>query len=261
MMISRLFLITVALLSLTGCGTRLFHANFDSEPVGMPPSASPPGDPAGDRIFIPSLASFPPPPLPVLLVNAHAAFSGNAAMYLNTDLPYREKSVSFFSIESTSASEQYWAAWTGALAGESPLEIWLFVGHYQLVCKLRFQAGQLQVLTRIAPERYETLAPLTPGFTKHLAVIRFDKPTSRYSLTVLPARGGPGPGVPIVSGSRPAVGFDVDVRQPPGLHLAFPENANSGYSSYTIDNIVITEACPHELPTGDGDTVMRYDCS
>jgi hypothetical protein len=258
---SKLLAVGLAASIVTGCGVRLFHADFDADPPAMPPLAEPPGPPDADRIYLPSLAVLPDPPSPpVLMVVPAAGFTGNVAAYRNTDLSIAEKHASFIGEAPLPSIEEYWAVWVGNLSGASPLEIMLYLYHFEPVIVLRLTTTQLEVKTSSDPDRFETVGTLSPAFSRHVFVLRFIVDTRQYSLMMLPAAAGGGT-EPITSGLRPSLlpAF-VDPAGTPALDLRFPTAPNSPLDTYLIDAISITESCPHLVPSGSG-AMIEHECS
>lgn len=259
---SKLLAVMLAASIVTGCGVRLFHADFDADPPAMPPLAEPPGPPDADRIYLPSLAVLPDPPSPpVLMVVPAAGFAGNAAAYRNTDLSIAEKHASFIGERPLPSIEEYWAVWVGSLTGSSPLQIMLFMRHFEPIVTLRLTSTQVEVMTSLDPIRFEPLGTLSPAFARHVFVLRFIVDTRQYSLTMMPAAGGPGGGAPITSGLRPSIlpSF-IEPTGAPALDLRFPTPPNSTSDLYIIDSISITESCPHLVPSGSG-AMIEHECS
>lgn len=90
-------------LMLSGCADLLFHDDFDHDVVGMPPSLSPPGRPAGDMIRIWNAD-------PGNLVVIADGINGNSLIYSY------QRSVSqadFIGIETRRVVPEFWAVWNG----------------------------------------------------------------------------------------------------------------------------------------------------
>ena len=240
--------------SLNACGSRLFYDNFNSDAVGNPPHSSPPGSPTGDFIYLSAPASLTPQPVKV--VNG-AGFSGNSLQYSNVNIPLYHRYVGFMSKEITPASQHYWAVWNGLLnlsTNSSHLDVWFGDSHFSPMAQLRFKDGQilLQTSTGAAPS-FTSLGTYSAGF-RHSIIIKIDKNTSTYALSIFPVGGSV-----MSSGSRPILTPSALSTLRPTLYMWFGEDAHSN-GTYTVDNVVLTESCPHEVTTSGGKTTTKYDC-
>jgi hypothetical protein len=284
--------ILFAVLILCGCGSRLFYANFDADPPDGPPSASPPGPPDGDRIAIPGLGYERAGEPPLMATVIEPGFSGRTAVYTeaqtesrSTTIPSIPSWVAFHGIAPTSTSEQYWFAWNGyyhADRDESdtqhPLLIKFIIGTgsgtENIIAAIKLEAfyeSEVLLQTSIDPPQFEAFGQIGPaagiaeGPAIHTIVLHFDRAARQYSLTIFPS-GVITPRGPLTSGWRPALlPATADLESAPGLLLFF-ENAAleeppvKYLGRYYIDDVIITEVCPHEVPSGSG-KVTRYNCS
>jgi hypothetical protein len=258
--------LSLAALWLGGCGV-LFNANFDSDPVEERPLERPPGPPGSDRVFVPAVESAEGYDTPPVVFHDDTNV-GNVVHYSNRRLDPAVKWMGFFGRRSNASSDAYWYTWNGQLHGQSPLELQFVVGDitdaFWTITVLRITDGlkgaTLELLTDAEPRTFETIGSVRRGGDEHAMVLRFDKETRQYALTVFP-------GVPpesdvrpatIRSGMRPSLLHPtVDLRSAPNLILLFPERGI--FSMYFIDDVRITETCPRQVAAGDG-TMLRYDC-
>lgn len=230
----RLFAIVVLMVSTQGCGSLLFNADFDSDTLGAVPRASPPGDPVGDSILL-----SPPPDISSSQVEviSDTDFTGRSLRYRDEGLLY----VSFVSKEIRPTSEQYWAAWNGRpnlpIGRFSELDIWIGSEHYTPLASLRFDDGQVRLQTGSGSSpSYETVGRYTSGVV-HTVVMNVDKTAATYSIWIFSS------GEDLSTGARPVLNAGALETLRPTVHMHFPGSISSA-GSYTVDNVVISEACP-----------------
>jgi hypothetical protein len=236
----RLISISILLTAITGCGSPLFRADFDSDTLGDSPSASPPGSPVGDFIYLSAPGTIPGP----AVVVSDSAFAGRSLRYRNSDVELWYRFVGFMSKEITSASEQYWAAWNGRPNlpnSASALDIWFGNAHFLPMALLRFDNGQVRLQTSTgASPSFETLGTYASG-TVHTVLMKIDKLAGTYVITIFASGGN------ITTGVRPVLNSSALGTLRPTVYMFFSDDVSSS-GTYTVDNVLITEACPLDEP-------------
>jgi len=227
---------------LSGCGSRLFHDNFDADTVGAAPNLSPPGDPVGDLIYLSGRRS------PAVVVT-DSDFTGRSLRYRNSDMDVIERYVGFMSKEIDASSVQYWAAWNGRPNlpnNSSALDIWFGNSHFLPMLVLRFDNGQILLQTGSgATPTYDRIGSFTSG-EFHTVIMRVNKDRGTYAVSI--ASSGPA----ATSGERAVLNRDALTTLRPTVYMLYSEDVHSS-GSYTMDNVLITESCPIE----DGG-LLRY---
>lgn len=231
---------------LSGCGSRLFHDNFDADTVGAAPNLSPPGDPVGDLIYLSAPPSVGPGPAVVV---ADSDFTGRSLRYLNSDLEFWYRYVGFMSKEIDPSSVQYWAAWNGRPNlpnNSSALDISFGDSHFLAMVAVRFDNGQILLRTTSGTSpTYVRIGSYTSG-ELHTVIMRVNKASGTYVATIFSS------GPSVTSGERAVLNSAALTTLRPTVYLLYSEDVHSG-GAYTLDNVLITEACPVE----DGG-LLRY---
>lgn len=226
-------------LLLTGCGSPILRANFDTSTLGTHPAPELPGDPVGDSFYLsdPSSGS-------AVVVAAPSGLSGRSLSYRHTAPFSYSRFMGFGGKEVDANARQYWAVWNAVpqLTPNVPLDVWIGDGHFGTMGKIRFLNNQVHVATDVNGTSFSPIGPFTNGRT-HTVVMKVDKPSATYSISVL----GDGPAVN--TGTRAVLSPSTLSATRPYVYLWFGSDGTSA-SSYTLDNMLITEACPTERGLG-----------
>lgn len=224
---------------LAGCGTPILRANFDTSTLGTHPAPELPGDPVGDSFYLsdPSSGS-------AVVVAAPAGLSGRSLRYRHTAPFSYSRFMGFGGREVSAASQQYWAIWNAVpqLAANVPLDVWIGDGHFGVMGSIRFLNNQVLVSTDANGTSYSQIGTFTNGRT-HTVVMKVDKPSSTYRISVL----GDGPAAG--TGTRPVLTPSTLSTTRPYVYVWFGSDGTSS-STYTLDNMLITEACPTDRGVG-----------
>lgn len=225
-------------LALTGCGTPILRANFDTSTLGTHPGPELPGDPVGDSFYLSDPTSGS-----AVVVAAPGGLSGRSLSYRHAAPMSYSRFLGFGGREVTSASQQYWAVWNAIpqLSPNVPLDVWMGNGHFQSLGSIRFLNNQVLVATDDRGN-FTPVGEFTNG-RLHTVVIKVDKPSATYRISVL---GGPSP---VNTGTRPVITPSALTTTRPYVYLWFGSDGTSP-STYTVDNVLITEACPTERGVG-----------
>lgn len=231
--------VSIAILLTSGCGTQVLRANFDSDPLGGLPLASPPGDPVGDSVWLGTLVSSIEPHAVIII--SDGAISGQSLRYSNADIPGLVREVRFYSKELGSRRPKYWAAWSGRIEDvtDSTSPLIIHFGNFTIgYASFKIQSGKLWV--RRTPERgsgYEPVGDLAAE-TVHTVVVMIDDQTETFNIAIFPRRGRT---LNVVS--RPLESRSIFTERRLNIQLRFDGGSNSG-ASYVIDDIIITEKEP-----------------
>jgi len=220
---------------LSACGSTLFRSNYDIDALGVRPPETPVGDPVGDVFYMSAPMDVASP----ALVVTDAAFTGRALRYRNNDVADWYRYIGFMSREITPASENYWAIWRGRPDlpdAASALDIWFGNSHFLPMLSMRLDNGQVRLRTSDSPLTYETIGSYVPG-QLHTVLMRVNKLTSRYSVSIISSGGS------VNSGSRPVLNASALSTLRPTVYMWYSESVSSS-GSYTLDDIRITESCP-----------------
>jgi hypothetical protein len=228
----------LAALAGSGCGTRLFFADFELDTVGAAPSASPAGDPAGDSIDV------------GLPADATVAVSpgGGRALSFNIRNPGY---VAFRAIPTDTSGTSVWAYWIGSAdidpASLTPVFLRLGQTPRQGVTVafrgVRDPQGgrviQVEVVDR--PGVFVPFATLAPG-ARHGVVIQVRKSDWHYLVDIIGDSSSS-------TGWRPLP--DPTAFQPLTSSGLIELNLNLGCSrgglgTYLIDDVVISKSCPDQ---------------
>lgn len=225
-------------LLLTGCGTPILRANFDTNTLGTHPPPELPGDPVGDSFYLSSPSSGS-----AVVVTAPAGLSGRSLRYQHTAPQSYSRFLGFGGKEVSASSLQYWAVWNAIpqLTPNVPLDVWMGNGHFESFGTIRFLNNQVLVAT-------DNRGSFTPvgNFTNgrvHTVVVKVDKPSGTYRISVL------GGEAPVNTGTRPVLTPAALSTTRPYVYLWFGSDGVSA-STYTVDNVLITEACPTDRGVG-----------
>jgi hypothetical protein len=215
---------------LSSCGaSRIFSADFNSDPVGARPNASPPGPPTGDLIYLTAGSSDP------LVVADVPGFSSRGARYSNINIPIYARYVGFMSTEIT-PGQRYYVHWIGRLENFTdatpPLDIWFGDSHFQPALSFRFHNGNvaLQASSGVSPA-YEVIGTYQPD-TNHVISIQVNVETGMYHVGVIQ------PGDVLNSGFKPVLSTAPFSTRRPTLYMRFGTDASSA-ASYAIDEVYI----------------------
>lgn len=225
-------------LLLTGCGTPILRANFDTNTLGTHPPPELPGDPVGDSFYLSSPSSGS-----AVVVTAPAGLSGRSLRYQHTAPQSYNRFLGFGGKEVSASSLQYWAVWSAIpqLTPNVPLDVWMGNGHFESFGTIRFLNNQVLVAT----DNRGGFAPVG-SFTNgrvHTVVVKVDKPSGTYRISVL------GGEAPVNTGTRPVLTPAALSTTRPYVYLWFGSDGVSA-STYTVDNVLITEACPTDRGVG-----------
>lgn len=224
--------VTVSALSLTGCGSPILRADFDTSPLGALPAPELPGDPVGDSFYLstPSSGS-------AVVVAAPSGLSGRSLSYRHTAPLSYERFMGFGGKEVDARTQQYWAMWSAIpqLAANVPLDLWIGDGHFGVMGQIRLLNNQVHVATD-ASGGFSPIGAFTNGRV-HTVVMKVDKPSATYSIWVL----GGGPAVS--TGTRAVLTPTTLSATRPFVYMWYSSEGTSA-STYTVDNMLITEACP-----------------
>jgi hypothetical protein len=216
-----------------GCGTPIFQANFDTDALNVPPSASPPGAPDGDSIVAPPRARSQVGPAP-------AGLSGRALFYTAVNLVTPLAPISFIARPVSPESERYYATWKAVrryTSGTAHLDIRLENGAGNALARLDLYANQYAAV--LANGSHRVVATVDGNETPHQVLIVV-YPAGTYSVYVADTSNrviGSLEGLPLLSSTaitRPTLVFNY---------------TTIGGTSYITDDILMTEECP----TPDGD--------
>lgn len=225
-------------LLLTGCGTPILRANFDTNTLGTHPPPELPGDPVGDSFYLSSPSSGS-----AVVVAAPAGLSGRSLRYQHTAPQSYSRFLGLGGKEVSASSLQYWAVWSAIpqLTPNVPLDVWMGNGHFESFGTIRLLNNQVLVAT-------DNRGGFTPvgNFTNgrvHTVVVKVDKPSGTYRISVL------GGDAPVNTGTRPVLTPAALSTTRPYVYLWFGSDGVSA-STYTVDNVLITEACPTDRGVG-----------
>ena len=226
--------IAVGLAAVTmGCGSPILRANFESDALGSVPAPELPGDPVGDTFYLSSPTSGS-----VVVVAAPAGLTGRSLNYRHNVPTSYSRFVGFMGKETSPSVQQFWAIWNGVpqLTDQVPLDIWIGDGHFQSFGAIRLQGGQVLVANDTTGRNFSPIGAYTPG-RMHTVLMKVDKPSSSYVISVL---GGP---TSVTTGTRPVLTPSALTATRPVVYFWYPSDGTST-STYTIDNMLMTEACP-----------------
>jgi hypothetical protein len=250
---SRLLVMTLAGLIVTGCGNDLYLADFNDDPVNVPPPAEPPGWPYGDRTYIPSLGLSNPPDPPVVMVVPSSLFSSNAARYRNW--PYQDEfgGVTFIGREPPAPVDEYWVVWGGNVVGDDSLQLTFSLDKRPIAQFWITWEHEVRLVTSTDPHSGPSFEPsLGKLLGRHVAVFHFVVATKQYELTIIQ---GSAPSAWLKSGMRPSTLAPLDdLGETPSLDLIYPNPSGeddfyNGTDGYYIDGLKITGACPTKQTT------------
>lgn len=230
---------TLGALLLTGCGSPILRANFDTSPLGTFPAPELPGDPVGDSFYLSSPSSGS-----AVVVAAPSGLSGRSLSYRHSSPQSYNRYMGFGGKEVDANARQYWALWNGIpnLTPNVPLDVWIGNGHFQSFGQIRFLNNQVLVATNASGTTFAPIGSFTNGRV-HTVVMKVDKPSGTYSISVL------GDGPSFDTGNRPVQTPEALSTTRPYVYFWFGSDGTSA-SSYTLDNMLITEACPTDRGLG-----------
>ena len=253
------FLLVIILgFSFTACGSPLFHANFGSSlfPNRINPIMLPVGEPVGDVMLAPLNTPFSdvdPPPVTII-----GRAENKFLVIINREWPWNDRHLSFISRYATPDSQEYWAVWTGhALVGAQGSAFDIFLSgqnRFSPMASLRIKNDQ--IFLRVEHEgisSYELLGPLPRRL--HTIVMKIDKNTRQYSVNVFPTASRS-----LSTGVRSVLHQTPLNSNRPTLYMGFSEDAVDTTNKYFLKEVLLTESCPHEVESRDGETVTKYNC-
>lgn len=226
-------------LVLTGCGTPILRANFDTNSLGTHPGPELPGEPVGDSFYLSAPTSGS-----AVVVAAPEGLSGRSLRYRHSAPMAYSRFLGFGGKEVSASSQQYWAVWNAIpqLTPNVPLDVWIGDGHFGTMGKIRFLNSQVLVATDVNGTSFAPIGPFTNGRV-HTVVMKVDKPSATYRISVLG-------GEPAVNtGTRAVLTPATLTSTRPYVYLWFGSDGVSA-STYTVDNVLITEACPTDRGVG-----------
>lgn len=233
--------VTAALgaLLLTGCGTPILRANFDTSTLGTFPAPELPGDPVGDSFYLSTPTSGA-----AVVVAAPAGLSGRSLSYRHAGAMPFNRYMGFGGKEVDANARQYWALWNGIpnVTPNVPLDVWIGNGHFQSFGQIRFLNNQVLVANDRNGTNFSPIGSFTSGRV-HTVVMKVDKPSATYSISVL------GDGPAMNTGNRPVLTPEALNTTRPYVYFWFGSDGTSP-SSYTLDNMLMTEACPRDRGLG-----------
>lgn len=226
-------------LILTGCGSPILKANFETSTLGTYPAPELPGDPVGDSFYLSSPGSGS-----AVVVAAPPGLTGKSLRYRHTAPMAVNRFMGFGGKEVDVSARQYWAVWNGLpqLSANVPLDIWIGDGHFGTMGMIRFLNNQVHMATDANGTKFSPIGAFTNGRV-HTLVMKVDKPSASYRISLL----GDGPG--ISTGDRPVAQPSTLATTRPFVYFWFGSEDVSS-STYTIDNMLITEACPTDRGLG-----------
>lgn len=232
---------TLAALVLSGCGTPILRANFDTSTLGTHPAPELPGEPVGDSLYLSSPSSGS-----AVVVAAPAGLSGRSLRYRHSAPMSYERFLGFGGKEVSASAQQYWAVWNAIpqLTANVPLDVWIGNGHFETMGKIRFLNNQVLVSTDVNGTAFTPVGSFTNGRV-HTVVMKVDKPSASFRISVLSSDPA------VHTGNRPVLTPAVLATTRPYVYLWFGSDGTSP-STYTVDNVLITEACPSDTDAGVG---------
>jgi len=233
------WLAALGALVLTGCGSPILRANFDTSTLGTHPAPELPGDPVGDSFYLSSPSSGS-----AVVVAAPSGLSGRSLSYRHSAPMAYNRYMGFGGKEVNANARQYWARWNAMpqLTSNVPLDVWMGNGHFQSFGQIRFLNNQVFVAADRNGTSFEPIGSFTSGRV-HTVVMKVDKPSATYSITVL------GDGPALSTGNRPVLTPEALNTTRPFVYFWFGSEGTSA-STYTLDNMLITEACPRDTGLG-----------
>ena len=168
-------------LLLTGCGTPILRANFDTNTLGTHPPPELPGDPVGDSFYLSSPSSGS-----AVVVAAPAGLSGRSLRYQHTAPQSYSRFLGFGGKEVSASSLQYWAVWSAIpqLTPNVPLDVWMGNGHFESFGTIRLLNNQVLVATDIAARGIDVERP---GHEPEIVVAQRRRPVHMADLAVVSA--------------------------------------------------------------------------
>ena len=226
-------------LVLAGCGTPILRANFDTSTLGTHPAPELPGDPVGDSLYLSDPTSGS-----AVVVAAPTGLSGRSLSYRHSAPMSYSRFLGFGGKEVAPSAQQFWAIWNAIpqLTPNVPLDVWMGNGHFQALGTIRFLNNQVLVSTDSNGKNFTPVGSFTNGRT-HTVVIKVDKPSATYRISVL------GGSATVTTGTRPVQTPAALGTTRPYVYLWFGSDGVSA-STYTVDNMLITEACPTDRGLG-----------
>lgn len=230
---------TLGALVLAGCGTPILRANFDTNTLGTHPGPELPGDPVGDSLYLSDPTSGS-----AVVVAAPSGLSGRSLSYRHSAPMAYSRFLGFGGKEVSASAQQYWAVWNAIpqLTPNVPLDVWMGNGHFESLGAIRFLDGQVLVSTDARGSNFTQVGTFTNGRV-HTVVIKVDKPSATYRISVL------GGAASVNTGTRPVLTPAALGTTRPYVYLWFGGEGVSS-STYTVDNVLITEACPTDRGVG-----------
>lgn len=230
---------TLGALLLTGCGSPILRANFDTSTLGTHPAPELPGDPVGDSFYLSTPTSGA-----AVVVAAPSGLSGRSLSYRHVGAQSYTRYMGFGGKEVDADARQYWALWNGIpnLTPNVPLDVWIGNGHFQSLGQIRFLNNQVLVATNASGTGFAPIGSFTNG-RLHTVLMKVDKPSATYSISVV------GDGPTASTGSRPVQTPEALGTTRPYVYFWFGSDGTSA-STYTLDNMLITEACPTDRGLG-----------
>ncbi len=231
--------VAVGALLLTGCGTPILRANFDISTLGTFPPPELPGDPVGDSFYLSTPTSGA-----AVVVAAPVGLSGRSLSYRHAGAMSFNRYMGFGGKEVDADARQYWALWNGIpnITPSVPLDVWIGNGHFESFGQIRFLNNQVLVANDRNGTNFSSIGSFTSG-RMHTVLMKVDKPSATYRIWVL------GDGPAINTGNRPVLTPDALSTTRPYVYFWFGSDGTSP-STYTLDNMLMTEACPRDRGLG-----------
>lgn len=230
---------TLGALLLTGCGSPILRANFDTSALGTHPAPELPGDPVGDSFYLSTPTSGA-----AVVVAAPADLSGRSLSYRHAGGASYNRYMGFGGKEVDASARQYWALWNGIpnLTPNVALDVWIGNGHFESFGLIRFVNNQVLLSNDRNNSSFTSIGSFNSG-RMHTVLMKVDKPSATYSIWVL------GDGPAISTGNRPVLTPGALDTTRPYVYFWFGSEGTST-SHYTLDNMLMTEACPRDRGLG-----------
>lgn len=224
--------------ALSGCAAPLFRAGFDSDPLGGPPVARPPGPPDDNVLNVARDGSV------TVMMNGSSASDRRVLVAANAAGGVAQLFAASAPLGSNyQRGQPVFASWQGfQVYGRTIISAW--EGHFNTVAEFEITNGEVRaggrVLGRIAD-------PQSGG--GHVIIWRLDPAAATSVLTVFPDRGAGAP-----TGTRPQTFTIADSRLAnlgPARIMGLTyqaETTDQDFGFYLVDDILIGQRRPPEDP-------------
>lgn len=218
----------LAIAALSGCGDRIFHADFEADPMNGTPALYPPTEPAGDEVHA-------PPPARVLVGDAtRYGFTGKAVYYTAVNQLTPILPIKFVAKPVSGRSSNYFVGWKFAwLNNGRALDIRIENGTGALLAALQMSAGGGAYHAVLADGSWRSLGR-RPREVAHDFVVHVNRTAGTYSVMWIPE-----PGAELEAlGTFPLRSAAAITR--PTLVFSYP---SIGGTRVIVDDVLMTEAC------------------